>query len=218
MHGGMKDITGQIFGRWTVLAYAGSFNGMASWWCRCECGATAKVCGLKLRQGRSQSCGCLRLELQTKHGAARRGKESLTYRSYVKAKTRCRNPNNTAYEHYGGRGIEFRFNSFDEFLKELGPRPSVKHSVDRKDSDGHYEPGNVRWATQKTQMRNRRVNRKITANGVTRTLAEWAELNGIRFNVIIKRIDHGWCNNCAVTVPPLARSELKTFKCEHQKQ
>lgn len=76
-------------------------------------------------------------------------------RAFNSARTRCNNPNTAVYSYYGGRGIEFRFTSFDEFFKELGNRPSDSHSLDRIDNDGHYEKGNVRWATKKEQIGNR---------------------------------------------------------------
>lgn len=79
------------------------------------------------------------------------------YRAYNDAKTRCTNPNVGSWEYYGGRGIQFRFTSFMEFLDEIGPRPSPNHSLDRINSDGHYERGNVRWATKSEQMKNRRM-------------------------------------------------------------
>jgi hypothetical protein len=88
--------------------------------------------------------------------------ERLAYRN---AKHRCENRANVRYKHYGGRGIEFRFKSFDEFFTELGPRPTPKHSVDRfPNNDGHYEPGNVRWATPKEQRANQRRIKEWNAN------------------------------------------------------
>jgi hypothetical protein len=79
------------------------------------------------------------------------------YNSYMAAKMRCRNPNYEHYQCYGGRGIEFRFSSFQEFLACVGPKPSKRHSLDRyPDKNGHYEAGNLRWATKKQQTKNRR--------------------------------------------------------------
>ena len=72
------------------------------------------------------------------------------------AKARCTNPNNKMWKDYGGRGIEFRFKSFVEFFAELGMRPSTKHTIDRIDNDGHYEKGNVRWASRTEQNRHKR--------------------------------------------------------------
>ena len=92
------------------------------------------------------------------HGCSseKHGKRTPEYRAYANAKSRCNNPKFTGYEYYGGRGIEFRFSSFLEFLHEVGLRPSKTHSIDRKNSEGHYEKGNVHWATKQDQSRNTR--------------------------------------------------------------
>jgi hypothetical protein len=76
---------------------------------------------------------------------------------YRAAKRRCENPSCDHYPSYGGKGVRFLFASFEQFLAELGPRPSPQHSVDRKNPFGHYEPGNVRWATKKEQAENKRA-------------------------------------------------------------
>jgi hypothetical protein len=90
----------------------------------------------------------------------RRG-NSPEHTAYLGARTRCTNPNTKHWKHYGGRGIEFRFKNFPEFIQSLGGlRPSPKHSVDRINNDGHYEPGNVRWATPKEQAANTRRSKK----------------------------------------------------------
>jgi hypothetical protein len=81
------------------------------------------------------------------------------YAAYTQARHRCTNPTYKHYENWGGRGILFKFNSFEEFFAELGKRPSATHSLDRKNNNGHYEPGNVRWATKKQQSNNRRKRR-----------------------------------------------------------
>jgi hypothetical protein len=85
------------------------------------------------------------------------------YVSYTNARTRCTNPNSDDWKDYGGRGIEFRFQCFEEFFLVLGLKPTPKHSLDRINTDGHYEFGNVRWATASQQMRNRRPWKKKVA-------------------------------------------------------
>jgi len=86
------------------------------------------------------------------HGYSR----TSEYQAYHMALQRCTNPENPQWKDYGGRGIEFRFLCFEQFIAEIGPKPSPKHSLDRKNNDGHYGPGNVRWATKKEQAANRR--------------------------------------------------------------
>jgi hypothetical protein len=110
------------------------------------------------------------------HGHTIGGRDSVEYHAYIHAKGRCTNPRDAAFHNYGGRGIEFRFESFLEFLTEVGERPSPKHSLDRyPDNNGHYEKGNLRWATRLQQNRNKRPYRKkITRFSDKELLAECA--------------------------------------------
>lgn len=126
--------------------------------CRCDCGQEKVVHSSSLLAGCTRSCGCLARELAGQRLRARCHTHGMSktpeYRAYHKAKERCSNPNHPKYPRYGGRGIRFLFTSFEQFYAEVGPRPSSEHSIDRKDNDGNYEPGNVRWATRKEQSDN----------------------------------------------------------------
>jgi hypothetical protein len=118
---------------------------------------------------------------------------------------RCNNPNHRHWHRYGGRGISVcgRWrNSFQDFIADMGPRPSLKHSIDRfPNKDGNYEPGNCRWATQTQQMRNASINRMIVYQGETLCLAEWAERLGMNKMTLQGRLDTGWSVEEAFTVP-----------------
>jgi hypothetical protein len=92
--------------------------------------------------------------------------DSPEYRTYYGAKARCTNPNGPGWEYYGGRGIEFRFTSYEQFLAELGRKPGPEYSLDRIDVNGHYEPGNVRWAAPTEQVHNRRCMMKEVSSGL----------------------------------------------------
>lgn len=142
-------------------------------WCRCDCGRTVYIRAADMR--RARSCGCLKPDLmraiaksRAKHGHARRSEPSKgtpEYRSWCAMRRRCYNPKSTRYEQWGGRGIKvcpqwLGPNGFAQFLADMGRKPSPKHSIDRVDNDGHYEPGNCRWATKAEQSRNRRNVRK----------------------------------------------------------
>ncbi len=155
------DRTGLVFTRLTVLGFAGKKH----WFCECQCGVVKRVGIGSLLDGGTKSCGCWSVDMvrlsNTKHGAAAGGKQTVEYEAYHSAKKRCENPKAIAYERYGGRGIEFRFTSFEEFLTEIGPRTSPKHSLDRRNNNGHYEKGNVRWATRTEQQNNRRNNKSL---------------------------------------------------------
>lgn len=135
-----------------------------------------------------------------KHGHAKHYKRTPEYNAYIAAKQRCTNPNTKHYADYGGRGIEFRFSSFEEFFKCLGARPD-NHTLDRKDNDGHYEKGNVRWLLNKGQQRNRRNNRLVTYNGKTQTLAAWVDESGIKQSLLRHRLDANWCLDCVFNLP-----------------
>ncbi len=160
------DITGETYGKWTVLRYAGKVGAyrLNGWLCRCECGNEAVIPLGNLRSGASQSCvDCGRTRTRKahcSHGDTIGKTQTPEYRAFANAKTRCQNPKTERYHLYGGRGIEFRFESFDAFLAELGRRPAAGYSVNRIDNDGHYEPGNVEWATATAQANNRRDRRK----------------------------------------------------------
>jgi len=120
--------------------------------------------------------------------------------------SRCTNPKARSYSEYGGRGItvvqEWRGpGGFERFIAHIGPRPSRQHSIDRRDNERGYEPGNVRWATAFEQNRNRRDNRMITVGDRTLCVADWARETGKSVQVIHGRIKHGWPADLAVMTP-----------------
>lgn len=116
-----------------------------------------------------------------KHFNATHGmSKTLTYNVWVKMKGRCQDPGNNRYRYYGGRGIrvcERWDESFINFLQDVGERPlgPTRFTLDRIDQNGHYEPGNVRWATYSEQARNYGRNIMLSLNGVTQCLSDWAE-------------------------------------------
>ena|SRR5438105_3349104 len=140
-----------------------------------------------------------------KHGYARNGHRISEYHCWTEMRQRCTNPTNKHFRLYGGRGITIcsRWNSFANFLADMGRKPSRKHSLDRyPNQNGNYEPGNCRWATQQQQMRNRRNNHLITFNGETLPLVEWALRIGILASTIRTRLKSGWPIALALTLSP----------------
>src|ERR1700682_2508965 len=108
---------------------------------------------------------------------------------------RCTMPHRNSYEQYGGRGITVceRWMSFENFIVDMGSRPTLTHTLDRRDSDGNYEPLNCRWATPQEQGNNVRRNRRLTFDNQTLTVAEWAEKIGINSSTLLKRLTlYGW--------------------------
>ncbi len=160
----MIDLTGCSFGLLKVIERAGSDrHGKLVWLCHCACGQERVVVGSDLRAGKTRSCGCYQWQraavANTRHGHTLQRKRTPTYRSWTAMNTRCSNTKSQDWRRYGGRGIEvcpeWR-HSFAAFLRDMGPRPSRTYSIDRIDNDGHYEPGNCRWATPFVQARNHR--------------------------------------------------------------
>ena len=202
-----QNLIGQKYERLAVVSFAGkSKSSHLLWLCRCDCGNERIVEGGNLRRGNTKSCGCLKLQIMTERFTTHGGRGTLGYTSYIDAKRRCTNPNTKNFHHYGGRGIKFLFNGFEEFFADVGPRPGKEYSLDRINNEGNYEPGNCRWATIKIQSRNKRTNRNLTYQNETLCLKSWAERLGLNHKTISKRLDYGWSVEKALSTPIRARA------------
>jgi hypothetical protein len=192
-----RDLTGQVFGRLTAVEECGrTERGRVLWRCSCACGGEHIVLAGSLTRGLTKSCGCRNKPIQTKGKrqetvGAKRSKE---YQAWASMINRCHNENSPWFKHYGGRGIEVCERWLYTpvwFLQDMGPAPSSRHSLDRIDNDGNYEPANCRWALPKEQGRNRRTNRIISFCGVQATATDWAEALGLTPNTIKQRLKRG---------------------------
>ena len=157
------NLSGKKFDRLLVLQAknTSSLKRHILWKCVCDCGQETTATGSDLRSGHKKSCGCLQREItsenSTKHGHAKPKQQTRTYVSWASMHTRCKNKNAMNFKHYGGRGISVceRWESFENFLIDMGERPSGK-SLDRIDVDGNYELSNCKWSTASEQVKNQR--------------------------------------------------------------
>lgn len=154
---------GDRFGRLVAVERIKAHNPRRIWWkCACDCGYETVVQAKSIVYGLTKSCGCFRVEHSSmlgqrtvKHGMH----NSAEYRIWSGMRSRCNNARDADhFEDYGGRGITVcaRWEKFENFFADMGYRPSRKHSLDRIDNDGNYEPGNCQWATPSQQRRNQR--------------------------------------------------------------
>lgn len=184
------DLTGLRYGMLTVVGFDHIENFITYWKAVCDCGGTKVVRTNSLRTGRANSCGCLRGKGGVTHGQTK----TKEYRAWVSIKTRCNNPNTINFKHYGGKGIkvcERWLSSFQRFLTDMGKCPSPGHSIERKKSNGNYEPSNCYWATRKEQNNNTSQNRYIEYNGETKTIAQWCDLLNLKYDTVYNRLASG---------------------------
>lgn len=183
--------------RLTVTKFVGKDKyGHFTYECICDCGNKKNVQKGHLTRNKIKSCGCYRREVtpdRTKHGGARKNKNTSEYNAWIAIRKRCYNKNHKYYSSYGGRGIEMckRWkDDFSEFISDMGNKPINNRSIsiDRIDNNKGYYPENCRWATQKIQSNNRRSNRHITYNGETHTITEWSIKTNISTAVLSYRI------------------------------
>lgn len=211
----VRDLTGQKFNFLTVIEYAGqNKHRMAMWVAQCECGKTVTLTRGNLVSGNTKSCGCKWVELHTTHGHKKTGtgngyRGSRTYFCWQSMKARCLNEKKAEFQHYGGRGIKVceRWMTFEMFLEDMGEVPDGM-SLDREDNELGYSKENCRWATKQEQQGNRRTSRRLTINGVTKHMAEWARHFGLSDDVVGRRLRSGWPEHLIFS--PLG-SKLKTL-------
>ncbi len=203
-----KDLTGQKFGRWTVKSWVGwrhlKWGKRSLWLAVCDCGTEKIVTGSGFYD--SKSCGCYRKERSTTHGRSfqKRGdKNASVYNTWRCMTQRVTNPKARWYSCYGGRGIKIdpAWKSFEQFLLDVGEKPSPNHSLDRIDTDKDYCKENCRWATAKEQNWNMRKNVMVEYNGETLCLGEWEYRLGLGKGCLRQRLKRGWSTEKAMTEP-----------------
>jgi hypothetical protein len=201
------NIPGERFGHWVLVEQTNN----SQWLARCGCGTEKQVWITHLRQGNSLSCGCRRLEAGTWFHGLRQSPEYGVWDGMIQ---RCTNPKSPAFYRYGERGITVckRWADFRLFYKDMGPRPTPQHSLDRIDNDGNYEPANCRWATKHAQARNTRRNTWITIGNRRMVLADWAREHGLDPAVVRMRVRNGWDIERALNTPGRIQKNVKVHQ------
>lgn len=184
------DMTGQVFGRLKVLASEVNQKNHTVWVCSCECGKEIRAYGPALRANRHSSCGCLKSERLLARNLTHGETNSAEYRIWTAMKYRC-----ISHERYTERGItvcDRWVESFDNFLNDMGKRPTPMHSIDRIDNAGNYSKENCRWATPTVQNNNTRKNLLVEYEGKQITVAEWCRITGVHPQTAYGRLRKGY--------------------------
>lgn len=189
----LLDLTGKRFHMLTAVC--AERDGKRTYWhCVCDCGTACRVETNNLRRpDRKPSCGCYAKKAVGQANSTHRMTGTRVYRSWASMKCRCLNPTDGAYPKYGGRGISVceQWLVFENFLSDMGEPPTPKHTLDRIDVNGNYEPGNCRWATPTQQARNTRRNVVYNFLGQMMTAPEISDKTGVPLVTIRKRLASG---------------------------
>lgn len=196
-----RNLIGQKFGFLTVLDGAGKdAKGRLLYRCQCDCGNVTTARAGHITYGQTTSCGCRNGMRSIKASGGHRVTDLPEYGIWRGMVRRCRVPKAKDYSNYGGRGVKVceRWTSgegvatgFLCFLADMGPRPSPQHTLDRTDNDSNYQPGNVTWKLNIDQQQNRRITRRVVADGENMSLADACRKFGISYNRARKRIERG---------------------------
>lgn len=209
----LESLLGQQFGRLTIIRAWRIKGGPARsciWCeCRCSCGNTKEVRLQCLRSGNTQSCRCLGRELVGNRRRTHGKTFTPEWEAWRRMVSRCEKKHNPDYPNYGGRGIAvcLRWRTFDNFLTDMGVRPSPTHSLDRINNNGDYEPSNCRWATKREQTLNRSTTQWVTFNNETRCLRDWSSRVGVSDTCIAHRLKRGMSVHDALTLPRQKRGK-----------
>jgi hypothetical protein len=218
MRGSLIRLEGRRFGALVVLRREGRRAHSATWLCQCDCGQQVVSRSDRLRLGRQKACG-LNGHKWYKHlpraVSSTHRSENKSWRSMHE---RCKNQHCHNYNRYGGRGIKIcpAWDKFEVFLKDMGPKPTPKHTIERIDNDGNYEPGNCCWATRKEQTRNTGRTITVKYEGEKILLIDLIEKLGLNNYVVRSRLQLGWTLADAMQIP--VRRHKKHHRSSKPKQ
>lgn len=211
----IKNLHGKRFGRLLVIGKCFTKTprkrGVGfeyKWMCRCDCGTEKSILRLSLTSGATKSCGCLHMDAVKTHGKYL----SPEYRAWINMLSRCSNKKTKGWKNYGGRGISVckRWSiSFENFLSDVGLRPTSKHTLDRKRNSGNYTPSNCRWATYEQQNNNTRRNVLLEFIGEIHNVTEWSKIISVPRSLIAHRLNRGWSVEKTLQTPRLGLGNPK---------
>lgn len=209
--GKLKDLTGQKFGKLTVIERAENQGKYTCWLCKCECGTLITVRSTNLLTGNTKSCGCYKKDKAIIDHTIHNLSNHRIYKIWENMKSRCYRKTTINYERYGGRGIKVcnewqQFEPFNDWAIKNGYKEDL--TLDRIDVNGNYEPDNCRWLSVKEQNRNTRTNRLITYKGETHCVSEWAEILGINAKLIYDRLRKNWTIEEVLETPLLRKNKV----------
>jgi len=212
--GKIKDLTGQRFGRLTVIKINGRTKDKSvTWLCRCDCGNETIVVGQNLSNGNTKSCGCYHKEVLLNASKTHGMTHTKIYNIWADMKTRCTNKKEKNYKNYGGRGVKIcdKWLSFNGFYDDMGKSfeqhnkkfPGKNTSLDRIDFNGNYEPSNCKWSTILEQANNKTTNVLVTIDGIKDTITNHCRRYNISDRTVFSRIYTGWDIEKALKIPVL---------------
>lgn len=189
----------------TVLSYSHTKNSLHYWLCRCDCGNTTTVLQGNLVYSRTKSCGCYHKKRARDANELHGESKTRLYRIWKGMRARCHNPKNPSFKDYGGRGIRVcdawqKYNAFKQWAISSGYAENL--TIERIDVDGMYEPSNCKWIPRPEQGKNTRRSHYIQYGGRTMSLAEWSKELGGGPNLVTTRLQRGWSEEDAVSIPP----------------
>lgn len=189
-----KDLTGQKFGRLTVLKTF-RFDKYTKCVCKCQCGNEKTINATDLVRGRTKSCGCLQKEVTSKTFTRHGQRHTRLYKIWEDMKKRCYNTNCKVFNHYGGRGITVCQEWLDDFMNfynwAIANGYNDSLTIDRINFNGNYESSNCRWVDMKTQARNTRHCHYVEYKGIKKPISEWCEELNIKRNDLYKYTKKG---------------------------
>lgn len=204
-------VEGELVGTCIYLGDSHVKNGRRYAHFKCKCGNEFITTIQKIKSGHTKSCGCdlvsHLISINKTHGMA----NSVEYITWGAIKQRCSNPNVPCFKRYGKRGIGISkewFNSFETFFKDMGPKPSPDHSIERIENSKSYSKENCKWATPKEQANNRRSTIKLFYRGETLSVKQWCERLNLPYSAIIQRVNANWDCIEALETP------VKKSKCQ----